>query len=535
MQSITNLSGTDTFETWFNRTNTIISELNKANPRLISVRDFGATGNGIIDDTAGISAALTALNGLCGGVLYFPKGNYLLTGTGPQNNRQIQQVMTRPFHIMGDQARIVCGTTAEYMWFIANAGHDFNISGIQFDGNNKALACLRIEDSDGSTGTIQVDRCGFFNTFSGGDLGTTLGGGGLFISGSKYINLTNSQIVNHSRANGVGVAGSAGTVGVAIARSGNGYPKHVNVSGCYFENVTSGWTQGSGNADCDCLSVFGYLDANQGLTGITFNDSTATITNNHFRNCKGRSIKIQNDRSIIANNTFYKNILSIDTPTEVNAQFVVGQIYNNNFYYEPTSTGLNPFRQNGAPDVFVNGNVEGHSCISFFNGTNIKRTRSYTVSGNQVINAVPKSLGVPLSFVTVTRGQTNASGPLFFTATDNKIIGPLQFFGNVTTHDHRSNLAADAAPTFYTFTNNMVERLTDNFTPGRTFGWLWSNDFFSATMNNFSLINNVNGTTGATADILYTSSVFKGAGPLSGFNMLTSGATAHKINNYKIN
>ena len=520
MLPITGLTGTDTFETWFNATNTVISSLNNQNPRLVSVRDYGAVGNGTTDDTSGISAALNAVNGITTSVLYFPRGDYLLTGTGPRFNRQIERTMNRALHIIGEDARIVCGTTAEYMWYISNVGYDVKIQGIKFDGNSKALACLRIEDSQGMTATIEIDRCAFLNSYQGGDLGVTLGGGGLFISGSKYVNLTNSQVINHTRANGTGVAGSAGTVGVAIQRSGNAYPKNVNVSGCYFENVSSGWTQSNNNQDCDCLSVFGYLAS--GITGIAFNESAATITNNHFRNCKGRSIKIQNDRSIISNNTFYRNILPIAQPAEVNAQFVVGQIYNNNFYYEPTSTGLTPFAQSG-----LSADLGGFACISFYNGDKISRTRSYTVSGNQVINSVPKSAGTLQVFIGASRGYTGAANPLFFTATNNKIIGPIMFFGNVTTHDHRSP-ALDTALTFYQFTGNMVEQLTD--TPGKTFGWLWSADYFSATMNNFSLIDNVN-TGGTTAGILYSSSIFTGTSPISAYSLA---ASANKINNYRI-
>ena len=101
------------------------------------------------------------------------------------------------------------------------------------------------------------------------------------------------------------------------------------------------------------------------------------------------------------------------------------------------------------------------------------------------------------------------------------------FFGSLTTHDHRSP-ALDTALTFYQFTGNMVEQLTD--APGKTFGWLWSADYFSATMNNFSLIDNAN-TGGTTAGILYSSDIFYGAAPLSTHAYNPS---ANKINNYRI-
>ena len=103
------------------------------------------------------------------------------------------------------------------MWYLYNKGHDVRIEGLEFNGNNKALACLRIEDDSGSTGIININNCAFNNTFQGGDLGIGLGGGGLFINGSKFVNLTNSVILNHSRALGTGTPLSAGTNSSKIA------------------------------------------------------------------------------------------------------------------------------------------------------------------------------------------------------------------------------------------------------------------------------------------------------------------------------
>lgn len=46
----------------------------------ISVKDFGATGNGTTDDRAAIQAAFNYVNSLGGGTLYFPAGTYRITG-----------------------------------------------------------------------------------------------------------------------------------------------------------------------------------------------------------------------------------------------------------------------------------------------------------------------------------------------------------------------------------------------------------------------------------------------------------------------
>lgn len=525
MNSITTLSGTDTFETWFNRTNTVISELNKANPTFISVRDFGATGDGITDDTLGISAAFMALNGTTNGVLYFPRGNYRLGSKIARLNRQLEFILNRSFYIVGDDAKITSGITSEYMLFLNNKGFDVNIKGIEFDANQKALACLRIEDSEGSTGIIQIDRCGFNNSFQGGDLGLTLGGGGLLISGSKFVNLTNCIIRNHNRALGTGLSGIAGTVGVAIQPSGNIYPKNVNVSGCYFENVTNSETGfGGSNFDCDCLSVFAPVPSpNQG--GLTYSDAAATISNNHFKNCKGRSIKIQNDRTIITNNIFYKNILPIDASAEVNLQVAIATVSNNNFYYAQTDSGLSPFTADGQP---VNQEVKYSHVVSLFSGVN-RRTRSYTVTDNQVINMVPKSIGVLNNFLTAARSVTAAAAPLMATVSGNKIVGPCKFFGNITTHSTAAG-QLDTKPVYYSFIGNMMEELTDTFTPGRTFGFLWSSENVGATLTNISIINNVNANGGSTAAVLLSSTAFKGnSSTLTGLP-----CNLHKINNIKI-
>lgn len=53
-----------------------------------SVKNYGATGNGITDDTAAIQAALAAIPST-GGVLYFPAGQYLYSGSTLSLNKKV--------------------------------------------------------------------------------------------------------------------------------------------------------------------------------------------------------------------------------------------------------------------------------------------------------------------------------------------------------------------------------------------------------------------------------------------------------------
>lgn len=48
---------------------------------VVSVKDFGAVGNGIANDTVAIQAAINAAQAKGGGAVYFPTGNYVITST----------------------------------------------------------------------------------------------------------------------------------------------------------------------------------------------------------------------------------------------------------------------------------------------------------------------------------------------------------------------------------------------------------------------------------------------------------------------
>lgn len=60
----------------------------------VSVKDFGAAGDGVADDTAAINLALTHLNSIGGGTLYFPQGTYKTTSEILINSARINLLGT---------------------------------------------------------------------------------------------------------------------------------------------------------------------------------------------------------------------------------------------------------------------------------------------------------------------------------------------------------------------------------------------------------------------------------------------------------
>lgn len=95
--------------------------------RLINVRSYGATGNGLSNDTAAIKTAAAAL--VNGGRLFFPSGVYLIDDTielplGGANNVTVYGENATGFFYSGTQLRWT-GTSGKPMFRVFNTGSTF--------------------------------------------------------------------------------------------------------------------------------------------------------------------------------------------------------------------------------------------------------------------------------------------------------------------------------------------------------------------------------------------------------------------------
>ena len=108
---------------------------NEFNLYVYNVKDFGAKGNNVHDDTAAIQAALTAARG--NHAVYFPYGEYLISST---------LTLTGSNYLYGD------GPAASILFFIGAAGCISATSGVAGQLSIKSMG-FRANAAAGAQGT----------------------------------------------------------------------------------------------------------------------------------------------------------------------------------------------------------------------------------------------------------------------------------------------------------------------------------------------------------------------------------------------
>lgn len=138
-----------------------ITEKNTITP-VFNVRGYGAKGDGITDDTAAITAAIAALPNE-GGVVYFPKGKYLVSstiyigdGTKTVNStkQRIQLVGAGRGSASGNE-----DATVDILWN-GVGGTLFHMKGVQ----GGEISGMRLNSRTGADTVLKLENC-FYNNF----------------------------------------------------------------------------------------------------------------------------------------------------------------------------------------------------------------------------------------------------------------------------------------------------------------------------------------------------------------------------------
>jgi hypothetical protein len=101
---------------------------------VISVKEYGAKGDGSTDDTTAIQTAVTAIGTRGGGTLYFPKGTYLISSTISLVSKIRILGESKSSTIFSCSGHTI-GATAAYPYFYATDKSDIIFSHIQINGN----------------------------------------------------------------------------------------------------------------------------------------------------------------------------------------------------------------------------------------------------------------------------------------------------------------------------------------------------------------------------------------------------------------
>lgn len=146
----------------------------------VSVKDFGAKGDGKTDDKSAIQAAIDAVNKAGGGIVRFPEGTYLVTAPNKGRNSQAQINAANGVTLEGEgmDKSIIKVADDQGAWIALIGGSNvknFTVHNLGVDGNGATNKC--VPDKPGGIGdnsahilvrlpassNVTFKRCHFFN------------------------------------------------------------------------------------------------------------------------------------------------------------------------------------------------------------------------------------------------------------------------------------------------------------------------------------------------------------------------------------
>jgi hypothetical protein len=257
----------------------------------VSVKDFGAVGDGVADDADALEAAIAhaAANDL---VLLFPEGHYFTT-------RRIgsESTLLADMNWICNNARITLSASVSHQSAVIvyrlspGKNHSVTGTGLYINGNSNANVGFYVrQNNDDRTGTfyganIHVVNIKRLNTFQFGD--------GIYIRGGyRDVTLYQCSVQNVELPAGQGTPLTIGVTGITVSRGNfstepGTFSLNTTLDSCYVDRVYSS----------DLTYLFDQdgcrLFADDPTPTLPLEPATVSVINCNFKDCRGRSIKTQ--------------------------------------------------------------------------------------------------------------------------------------------------------------------------------------------------------------------------------------------------
>jgi parallel beta-helix repeat protein len=349
---------------------------------VVSVKDFGAVGNGVADDTAAIQAALAT-----GKSVYFPDGTYI---SGPL------EITTQGQQVFGDGARsIIVQKTAGQNLFFPKAAfisiRDLRLNGIESSGANTSFAVftaaatlaqyLSVErvlfsGTSGSTGfnnAIKFDDSCNFGLVSGCAIerlqGNLAGRGyGVLVGNAVGVRVSNNRMTATSGRGRHGIYFSAGcSDSVADGNYLNGYDQEGITQYSFgvqpacarniYSNNTLNGCSASTNPFSGSLGIYGHS------FGCVIANNTITASGQKGIAIDGSSVTDCANTLIIGNTVSFSGTNGIDLTSTVRCSVIGNIVYESSTASAGASANI-MLRQDGVTacvDILIEGNMSAGS------------------------------------------------------------------------------------------------------------------------------------------------------------------------------
>lgn len=398
-----------------NETGSVNRTLKEKLGDFVSVKDFGAVGDGVTDDTDAVEAAVAD-----GRPLDWLGLTYRVT-------RQISATLTAPINWRSSGAKIVLDSAAsvQRVLSITAAGFDVSIVGkLTVNANNKAFTGAVFNNTgiyaDFTAEHLAVENCYRASTaFSGGD--------GIWIRGAwANIYLERPTVKNVVMAAGAGIVGSQGVAGITVSAAGAGLsPREVTIIHPHIENISS--EDAAYTYDMDGLRVFTEED----VPGVDVPyASHFTAIGGRYVNCWGRSIKSQMEFGSVRDAFFKRTTGNSSGVGNSEIEFQVGGGFVSN---------IECLYVNHVPAQVVQ-----------FNGTQQAKKNvcgGGSLTGAKIVTSGPNILNQVVAFAPYNSRRTviNVSDVQAFGAINRLVAGATVVSGGFVTHINIKNFQGELA------------------------------------------------------------------------------------------